>query len=894
MHITSRWTRAGGALAAAAATLALASVPAAQAAPVRTADTTGYTTTTYLQHALGLPTSDTTPAIEPVTYDRFQWLLQQPGRFAFLIGDPASTTDTTFAQRAQDIEAEAKSKGIKKVYWFNPNLSGRAVVGTITEPALDIRAPSSITLASASQAKYDNAWKTLVADYLGNGLAAAHTGVDSENATVRIDPSASTRNDVGGTRLAGGGSDALFDYTSSTPANILHSYFLVYDKDATSNGAPAKIVGWTDLTADDSAATTAAVDTAVTRVGSGTDFAELDQFAWWKDEVNAKHAEQTTLATDGADHPVLTDADDDGGWNVEQITYPELIDLLKSGANDKTAAILFGGTWCPNTRPVLPHINAEAKANGVHVFNYDTVLDGGLVGGSTTSAGDPLQTRNTTVNGGTANANPSYLYGDAVSRYLPNLKTQYDKNIRPSDGNVTYFPGGDTSSGTPTPIRKLQVPYLIGYQNSSVTRQWIIDNGDGSYTEYMSYWYATNPQPGELHIPVTTLPARAPIWDKINQQLSTITWQTDPATVNPNSGIDTDDAQYLVAADRANVTNSSGTWTVAYSATGAVDISPAALSAALTALGSSTPANLAAAKAALTAATAGSDSALTANLTTVVGAWGVASQRKGKVIQAWGDARTPGSVIGGAAALHAVDVFFGGLPGGVLSRRTLSADGNGITINIANDYGRNPAGNVALTLTKGGTTVTTASAAVSGGSASFTLPSSLDAGAYDYTLTYAGDDQILGFTESGSLTVQPKASTGDTGTTTTTASTPTTTTTTTTRPATTTTTTPPKATKASAGTVKVTLVTRPTSKKGGKYTVSIAPAKGRSAASGKVTIKLKKGSVTKTITAKLAKGKATFTLPKLAKGTWKVTITWPGDTTYKSLSKTATSIKVTK
>ena len=114
------------------------------AAPVRTATTTNYTHATFLQHALGLPASDTNPAIESVTYDRLQWLLQQPGKFAFLIGDPA--TDPTFAARAQDVEATAKAKGVKKVYWFNPNLSGSAVVGTITEPALDIRNTAAIPL----------------------------------------------------------------------------------------------------------------------------------------------------------------------------------------------------------------------------------------------------------------------------------------------------------------------------------------------------------------------------------------------------------------------------------------------------------------------------------------------------------------------------------------------------------------------------------------------------------------------------------------------------------------------------------------------------------------------------------------------------------------------------
>ena len=76
--------------------------------------------------------------------------------------------------------------------------------------------------------------------------------------------------------------------------------------------------------------------------------------------------------------------------------------------------------------------------------------------------------------------------------------------------------------------------------------------------------------------------------------------------------------------------------------------------------------------------------------------------------------------------------------------------------------------------------------------------------------------------------------------------------------------------------------------------MTITTPKGALAATGKVTIKLKKGKTTKTITGKLAKGTVTVTLPKLAKGTWKVTISWPGDSSYLAASATGASIKVKK
>ena len=76
--------------------------------------------------------------------------------------------------------------------------------------------------------------------------------------------------------------------------------------------------------------------------------------------------------------------------------------------------------------------------------------------------------------------------------------------------------------------------------------------------------------------------------------------------------------------------------------------------------------------------------------------------------------------------------------------------------------------------------------------------------------------------------------------------------------------------------------------------MTITTAKGRAKATGKVTIKLKKGKTTKTITGKLSNGVVTVSVPKLAQGTWKVTISWPGDSSYLAASATGASIKVTK
>jgi hypothetical protein len=874
MNVPHRWARSAAALIAAAAVVPFAAAPAGAA-------TAEYTRATYLQHALGLSPADTTPVIESVTYDRFQWLLQQPGTFAYLIGDPA--TDASFAARARDVEDAAKAADAKRIYWFNPNLSGSAKVGARTEPALDIRNPGAITqIAPASRTKYGNAWLNVVGQYLGNGVTATINNEYSESATVTASVGTATVNDASAT--------PLYDYSGgAAPATVLDSFFFVYDKDnTTAGGEPAKIVTWIDLTKQaDSASTKAAVTTAI---GAKT-FTELGQFHFWKSEVNAKQHEQAPNAYQNAAIPNLSDADNAAGWRINQITYPELVDLLESGT-DANTAILFGGTWCPNTRPVLPAINKYAQQNDVTVFNFDTVLDGGIAGGSTTGAVNPLQIRNTvayTPQGGQTipNSNPTSLYGDLVSQYLTNIKTEYDYT-KPGGPSVTYFPGGDTS-GTQLTTRKLQVPFVIGYRgakggqpNGGVTRQWIIDNGDGSYKEYMSQWWYTNPQPNAIGITPTQLPAAAPIWATLNQYIASFTWQTDPTKLYPSTTIDTDDADYLVATDKANVTYNAaaGTVSVSSSANGAVVISPAALATALEALGAAAPTNLAAARTAYVDARKADpqDPALIANLTTVVGAWGVAQTRKNTVISRLGTATSPGSVAGGLAAVHQLDVFFSGLPRGVVSRRTVTAatvkEGAAprIDVAIANDYGRAPTGDLSLVVTQGGTPVASATTAVANDSASFTLPA-LAAGTYDYTLSYADDDQLLAFTDAGTLTVLPADPIQDPGPGPIQqggpAPTPTPTAT-------------PTATKVKA----VGKVTKaPTSKKAGKYRVTITGA----TVTGTVKIKLKKGSKTKTLSGKLSRGGVlTVKVPKLARGTWKVTISWSGG------SATGTSIKVKK
>jgi hypothetical protein len=579
--------------------------------------------TTYLADALGLPT-DT--VVETVTYDRFQWLLQQPGQYAFLIG---SASDAGFPAKAVQADAAAKAAGAAKIYWYDPNLTGLTGIQN-----LNTRVPSGINLVAASQTIFGNTWKNVLGQYLGNGIKSV-PNAGQTTATISADDTVINDAD-----------SPLWDYRAgqTAAATATDDVFFVYDKDHTSAGSTDKIVSWVNLTTN--ADVPGAIGTAFTAAGGGVVIDQLGQFDWWKASANRKHdLAYTDDARYGGD--ILTDADNADGWRVKQITYPELVHLLNVNAADSNFALLFGGTWCHNTRAVIKDINAQAQANGVAtVFNFDLVLDGGTVNG-TNGGTNPIHVRDSANSGTTFNFRPSWVYGDVVRKYLKNLVTEYDPN---TGTRVSYYPGGDLTV-FPDVVRKLQVPFLINYQRgtgaspsaTSIKRQWIQQNTDGAtglptFKEYMSEWWFTHP----------------------SAQLG---------------------LNFLIPTDESTLTSAQAT-----------QLSQARANAAF-----------------------------------------------------------------GADALAKLDVFFGGLPGGVASTQTVTAPAvtvgtaPTVTLQIANPYGK--VGSGTATLSIGGLNYPVA---VDQNAAVFTV-AKLAAGTYPFTVTYPGDSQVVAFTKAGTLTVNPAA-----------------------------------------------------------------------------------------------------------------------------------------
>ncbi|MET3962950.1 hypothetical protein ABIE44_002884 [Marmoricola sp. OAE513] len=143
---------------------------------------------------------------------------------------------------------------------------------------------------------------------------------------------------------------------------------------------------------------------------------------------------------------------------------------------------------------------------------------------------------------------------------------------------------------------------------------------------------------------------------------------------------------------------------------------------------------------------------------------------------------------------------------------------------------------------------------ISAGKATFVLPATLPAGARTLSFAYAGSS-----TTAAATTVTKSVTIGK-----------------------------------GATAITASVERKATTKKAGKVKVVVASAKGGPVPTGKVTLTLTKGGVTKKLSAKtLSNGKVVATLPKVGKGTWVLKVTYAGSSQH--VKSTATkSIKVKK
>ena len=344
--------------------------------------------------------ADPSPVFKAVTYERLVDILEQPGTYMFLFGGEwCGNTQPVIGM----IDEVAKEYGVKEIYNFDTKLD------SATLQIRDTKNP------------FANYYVDLVNKYLQNIVTIYDK---AQNNVSYVDKDGKT-----------------------VVANKLQVPFLfVYNKDnRDAKGNPAPIIGsyermfvWNDFLTDGKLDPRKAeayktqirpLFDAISVKQGGKKVAKLDyvdDFAFYSRVVDKK-----------AGAPILGAADGKP-WSIESVTYPEMVRILQAPG---TYVILYGGTWCPNTRAVIKYINEYAAKYGVGtIYNFDWRLDGATA---------TLHLRDS--------KNPyANLYVDVVEKYFPDIDVEYRGN---SKLDISYA----NKDGKVVSAPRLQVPYLFVY-----------------------------------------------------------------------------------------------------------------------------------------------------------------------------------------------------------------------------------------------------------------------------------------------------------------------------------------------------------------------------------------------------------------------------------------------
>ena len=768
---------------------------------------------------------------ESISIERLKYLLRfKTGKYAILIGDPK---DASTQAEIASINTAAKSIGVTKIYVFNPRIDGEK---------LNI---------------FD--WSELSSVLGGAGL----TYWESEGAAGT----------TGGPLIDLINGDATSpEFVRDDSGKVTSPYLFVLDPQGKDGaGKDDRVVSSlsdrksaADLdTPAERTAYEAEVKQTLLDGGAVTapDLSVTTQFAFYEDEVNRRH---TTSYADEAKYGgnILSAADDTDGWRIQQLTYPETIDLLSNPRyKDADVPLLFGGTWCHNTRAVIKNINADAQANGVKtVYNLDfslfSVGNGGTVYDHIRTSGDPkLDTASGKL------LAPGHLYGDLFNTYLYNAKAEYAADGEPGASANRYYPGGDTTQAVRS-ARRLQVPALLVYNQSHkdalgdaapVVDEAIRTNADGTYTEYMSeYWYVAGhalPNTADTTL-YGTLAAGG---DRLQnaRDFATEALGAYQDVLGSLGSVRYTSTTHVTVGDTGStdlVPGTAPTLSVTVTAAGygpfftnnksAVDVPRSAGIAGPT--GSVVVRDAAGQLVGDPVALNRDGSPVTVTLPTV----STADLGKSWKVEYLGRGY---SITSSSTALPVREHASVSLTG---SRSSTYGKAATVTVKVTDSAGRAATGTVSLA----GAGTTRSATLSSAGQAVITLPATLAVGSYALTATYAGSSAVTGATASTTLTV----------------------------------------TKAKVTAVKTKVKKAPTTKKAGKAKITVTTAKGLAKATGKVTVTLKKGKKSVKVKAIVKAGKATVKLPKSAKGTWKAKTKYAGSSTYAAAKAKAVKVKVKK
>ena len=873
------------------------------------------------------PALDKGSVFETVTFERFEYLLRKStGKWAFLIGGPE---DPALQRTIGHIQKVAAAEGIERIYNFDPKLDGEA---------LSIFDLTGYDLDSA-----DNAGKDQFLD-LGERLVSSYLGKDAETPFALADDAAKPDRRVAPEHPylfvydAAGGDDARIVDALVTPPAALDDAAAVtaYESDV------KRVLTSAPLD----------VDTQWDFLSSEHNRRHYERYVKNADPA-VEAANRKRFGGDIFDAAEdLTDGDEDD-FRIESVTYPELLNILDS---DGEFLVLFGGTWCHNTAAIIKQTADYARRYGIRkVYNFDFSLDSTGNSGTLdkhirdnsfrTVNGTSRKTRPAYLYGRIldrlANAKTQYKVTADEPGTQSTSPVRYDVDgterlaRKIQVGHLLAYDKDATNDGRPAPVR-----------DQAIRSDWTNPDGNvfAGNVEYMSeVWFtqgkdapfdAGDPDRLRGNVNVATEVGQNALQNQRNfakeaiDQIrdviagvaggydSTVTVSGAPASVSIESPgsltaqvrVDTDftgfysdrtagatlapltgrrplggSVQVLVdgtrigeadvRADRTAAIDlplpelTAGEHTVRYVYGGGAGarVRTSATEQTLKVVARTSTTTLGDAP----ALTYGKSGTITA--TVPAGATGevrLSGLPGGPVTAPVHDGTAtftiPATVPAGSYALTASYAGDGTYAGSTSSPVTLTV-GKALTISsaasVSTPYGKGGTIKVTVASPGGATptgpvTLTGVGAAqtrqLAGGVATFTLPRTLAVKRYSAKLVYDGGTDRAGSQTQVSYTVTAIA--------------------------------PSK--------VALTVTRKPTPKKAGAGRVAVTVPSGLAAATGQVTVTLKKGAATRTVRGTLAKGAVALTLPKLAKGTWKVVVKYAGSTTYRAAASATTSLKV--
>ncbi|QGQ98880.1 S-layer homology domain-containing protein [Paenibacillus psychroresistens] len=394
---------------------------------------------------------DTNHVFKTVTIEDLDTVLRSEGTYVVLFG--GAWSDETQADIGY-INQVAKEYGVKTIYNFDTKLDGKDFDIAQTKELSTVTSSTykGVTTSTYKYFDYAEVYVKFVNTYLTNLNTNTVSDVTYTKRSNKVVTSPGTTTD---STILGSG----------TAKKITSPFLFVYNKDnKDSNNVSAPIVSYLEKhgpaglasynysnfssasSVDTYKAQLRAVFGQAQTAGYNT-FNSVDNWDFIAPEFNK--AKDASVGKD-----VFVKADDIS-LVYEHVTYHELTKLLQTKGN---YAILFGGSWCPNTSAIIKYVNEYAKKYNVDkVYFWDTKLDSGI------TVGIPVfdvngQHNSTFLQVRDTNHPYANLYVDLVKTYLTNINTEY--NI--ASNNVSYVNDGKT-----VVANKAQVPYLFTYNKDN-------------------------------------------------------------------------------------------------------------------------------------------------------------------------------------------------------------------------------------------------------------------------------------------------------------------------------------------------------------------------------------------------------------------------------------------